>query len=133
MATQIETQRAQVVRTIRVYRDTIADVCVHDAAWKARVRNEEPAAMAELLERACAQTGIAPAEYQAEIQADPSLIDLQRLALDELFVEPADPGPYSAISRESPSGTTENYHLHAWNGISPPGGVGGSGAAPKKR
>jgi hypothetical protein len=118
-----------VVRTIRVYRETVIDVCAYDPSMALRVHGDDAAALDELLDLACARTGVLRVEYEEAIRADLALLDLQRLSLKEIVAPPPDPGPYSEISRESPAGTPANYHLHPWNGITPPGGVGGSGRA----
>jgi hypothetical protein len=126
-------EREHVITTIRVYRDTVFEVCVRDAQWAARARTGDPDVLGELLERACEATGLARAAYEIAVRDDPSLRELQRFALDEIFISPADPGPYAEISRESPAGTPENYHVHPWNGVTPPGGVGGSNPPPPWR
>jgi hypothetical protein len=121
--------RAAIERTIRVYRETVIDVCANDPWMALRVHADDAAALDELLELACARTGVARIDYEAAIRSDLVLFDLQRLSLREIVAEPPDPGPYAVISRESPAGTPANYHLHPWNGITPPTGVGGSGRA----
>jgi hypothetical protein len=118
--------RHAVLRTIWAYRETVLEVCTSDPKMALRVHEDDPAALDELLELACSRMGVLREAYEAALALDPDLLDLQRLALKEIVAQPADPGPYSEISRESPSGTPENWHLHPWNGITPIGGVGGS-------
>lgn len=61
----------------------------------------------ELVRRACAELDVDLDEWLAALRADPELERLFHEALDELVVEAPDPGPYGAISRESPSGSEE--------------------------
>jgi hypothetical protein len=100
-----------VVRTIRVYRETIVDVCAYDPWMAMRVQADDAAALDDLLDLACARTGVPRVDYEAAIRADLQLLELQRLSLREVVAEPPDPGPYSEISRESPTGTPANDHL----------------------
>jgi hypothetical protein len=125
----VSSERLAVIQTIRVYRETILDVCTHEPEMALRVHAGDPRALDLLLELACERTGLARAFYEAALGEDHELMDLERLSLREIVAEPPDPGPYSEISRESPAGTPANWHLHPWNGITPPGGVGGSGPA----
>jgi hypothetical protein len=106
-------ERADVMRTIRVYRETVIDVCTGDPELAVRFYADDPAVLGMLLELACEKTGIVRLAYELALAEDTALLDLQRLALKEIVAEPADPGPYAEISRESPSGTPANYHLHA--------------------
>lgn len=124
--------RPAIVRTIRVYRETVIDVCANDPSMALRVHEDDDAALDELLELACARAEVARVDYEEAIRADLQLLDLQRLSLREIVAELPDPGPYAVISRESPAGTPANYHVHPWNGITPPGGVGGSGRARRR-
>jgi hypothetical protein len=94
--------RPAVVLTIRVYRDTIADVCAYDPWMAVRVLADEGAALDDLLDLACAKTGLLRAHYEEALREDCALLDLQRLALREIVAEPPDPGPYYAISRAHP-------------------------------
>jgi hypothetical protein len=121
--------RWAVVRTIRVYRETLLEACAHDPTVAVRLVQDDPGMHDALLEIACRQTGLDRDLYEAALSEDPELMDLHRLTVREIVVDPPDPGPYSEISRESPAGTPANWHLHAWNGITPVGGVGGSGPA----
>jgi hypothetical protein len=123
----VSSERLVVLETIRAYRDTVVDVCAGDPEMALRVHADDPAALDELLDLACRRTGLARAFYESALFEDPALLDLQRLSLREVIESPPDPGPYSQISRESPAGTPANWHVHPWNGITPPGGVGGSG------
>jgi hypothetical protein len=118
--------RHAVLRTISAYRETILDVCTAHPEMALRVHGDDPVALDYLLELACERTGVERGAYEAALAADHDLLDLQRLTLKEIVAAPPDPGPYSQISRESPAGTPENWHLHPWNGITPIGGVGGS-------
>jgi hypothetical protein len=122
-------ERWAVIRTIRAYRETLLDVCAHDTAAARRLYEGDPGTHDALLELACRATGLDRDLYEMALSEDPELLDLQRLTVREILVEPPDPGPYSEISRESPAGTPANWHLHPWNGITPVGGVGGSGPA----
>jgi hypothetical protein len=100
--------RPQVVLTIRVYRDTVVDVCAYDPWMALRVHADDAAALDELLDLACAKTGLSRDDYEAALREDWALLDLQRLSLREIVAEPPDPGPYYAISREHP-------RLPAWS------------------
>jgi hypothetical protein len=122
----MDCDRADVVRTIREYRETVLEVCTADPALALRLFDDDPLLLDALLDLACLSTGVPRVLYDAVLAADAELFELQRLALEEIVAEPPDPGPYAQISRESPAGTPENYHVHDWNGITPIGGVGGS-------
>ncbi len=106
--------RPGVLRTIRVYRETILDVCTHDPEMALRVCADDPTTLDELLDLACSRSAVDRAAYEAALLADAALFELQRLALRDIVAEPADPGPYAEISRESPAGTPANYHLLPW-------------------
>jgi hypothetical protein len=123
---RVDDERAAVLRTIRVYRDTVVEVCASDPEMALLVHQQDEVALGRLLDLACARTGLPRPFYEAALAEDWVLLELQRLALLEIVAEPPDPGPYSEISRESPAGTPANWHVHRWNGITPLGGVGGS-------
>jgi hypothetical protein len=106
--------RRAVLQTIRVYRETVLDVCSHDPEMALRVYADDAAALGELLDLACSRTSVDRAAYEAALLADALLFEIQRLALREIIAEPPDPGPYAEISRESPAGTPANYHLTPW-------------------
>ena len=110
---RVSIERAAVLRTIRVYRETVLDVCKHDPEMALRVFADDAVALGELLDLACARTAVDRAGYEAALLADALLLELQRLALREIVEELPDPGPYAEISRESPAGTPANYHLIA--------------------
>jgi hypothetical protein len=126
-------ERDQVLRTILAYRETVIDLCTSDPELAVRFYEDDPVLLDLLLELACTRTGVEPRAYERALAEDAALLDLQRLSLKEIVAEPADPGPYDEISRESPAGTPANYHLHPWNGITPVGGVGGSGPVLRRR
>ena len=115
------TDRAAVTRTIKVYHDVIADACLQKPGLSAWLRDDVEG-LGELLDRACALSGLPRAEYDAALREDHALRELQRLALDDVLLEQGDPGPNAEISRESPAGTPENYHLNDW---ATAGGTGG--------
>jgi hypothetical protein len=110
----VSIDRPAVLRTIRAYRETVLDVCSHDPEMALRLYADDAAVLDELLELACSRTGVERAAYEAALLADALLFELQRLALRDIVAEPADPGPYAEISRESPAGTVANYHLIPW-------------------
>jgi len=110
----VSIDRPAVLRTIRAYRETVLDVCSHDPEMALRVLADDAAALGELLDLACARTGVERGLYEAALLADALLLELQRLSLRDIVAEPADPGPYAEISRESPAGTPANYHLIPW-------------------
>jgi hypothetical protein len=111
----VSIDRPAVLRTIRVYRETVLDVCSHDPSMALRVYADDAAVFDELLDLACSRTGVDRLAYEAALLADAMLLELQRLALREIVAEPPDPGPYAEISPESPSGTPANYHLIPWH------------------
>jgi hypothetical protein len=53
---------------------------------------------------ACEVSRISVEDYEAALRADPSLAELERESTTYAVVDAPDPGPYDAISRESPSG-----------------------------
>ena len=126
-------ERAEVLQTILAYRETVIDLCTSDPELAVRFYEDDPVLLDLLLEIACTKTGVQRSAYERALAKDASLLELQRLSLKEIVAEPADPGPYDEISRESPAGTPANYHLHPWNGITPLGGVGGSGPVLRRR
>ncbi|MFT3769342.1 MAG: hypothetical protein QM820_28220 [Minicystis sp.] len=128
----MRTDRAAITRTIKAYHDVVAHRCAEQPGLAVWLRDDVEG-LAELLSHACAEVGVPRADYEEALCEDPSLRELQKLALDEVLLEQSDPGPHAEISRESPAGTPENYHLHDWNGVSPPGGVGGSGTPRGRR
>jgi hypothetical protein len=103
--------RVAVLVTIRVYRETIAAMCSDDPEMALRVRVGDQAALDALLDLACARTGLTRAAYEEAVAGDAQLLDLQRLSIQEVVVDPPDPGPYAEISPESPAGTPANWHL----------------------
>ncbi|APR87227.1 hypothetical protein A7982_12576 [Minicystis rosea] len=115
------TDRAAITRTIKVYHDVIADTCLHTPGLSSWLRDDAES-LGALLDRACAIVGLPRAEYDAALREDLSLRELQRLALDDVLLEQGDPGPNAEISRESPAGTPENYHINDW---AVAGGTGG--------
>lgn len=68
--------------------------------------------LADAVAAACDEVGISPQEYRTVIDASDELTELEHEAMGEARFGVADPGPYAAISRESPSGkagdTTKN-------------------------
>jgi len=118
--------RAEVMGAIRAYRETVFEVCSANPDLALRLFDDDPTLLDALLDLACLAIGLPRHVYDAALAEDGELLELQRLAIKEIVAEPPDPGPYSEISRESPAGTPANYHVHDWNGITPPGGVGGS-------
>lgn len=93
--------RASVVKVIRDFTDELARPV---SARPPVVRADDPPTVLAALEAACKEHGISVQDYRAALHADPSLADLERQALSSTPVESPDPGPYDAISRESPSG-----------------------------
>lgn len=87
--------RAAALEVIRNAADAIA-------ATKTGPRDAN--ALARALMTACASAGIAPEELDAAVAADPELYRLEQEALKDAMTGQPDPGPYAAISRESPSG-----------------------------
>ncbi len=85
---------------------TIHDSIVIDRATGI-VRTPDPRGC-EIVRGACAEQGMTVDEWLASLHADVELLRLFEQALDELVVDPPDPGPYDAISRESPSGSPDD-------------------------
>ena len=83
----MQVDRAKVIRVIRDY-------------------TEAPGTTpkAQALSEACAKSGISVDAYTEALRADPTLADLEKQSMTGAMVESTDPGPYDAISRESPSG-----------------------------
>ena len=125
-------ERAAATQAIKQVRDLAAEARARSPSWPAGEPGGEGEAISSFVDRACVATGIDRASFDAALGADPALRELLRHALDEVLAEPGDPGPYAAISRESPAGNPSNYHLLEWNGITPRGGVGGSGPADQR-
>lgn len=83
----MQVDRAKVIHAIKDYTDALGS---------------KP--QAEALAEACEKSGISVDAYNEALRADPSLADLEKQSTTGAVVESADPGPYDAISRESPSG-----------------------------
>jgi hypothetical protein len=67
-------------------------------------------ALDEARRAACARVGLSLEAYQEAIASDPSLVQLEKLTIDQAVSGPVDPGPHDAISRESASGSVANTH-----------------------
>lgn len=61
----------------------------------------------EIVQWACAEHGMAVEGWLVALHTDPELVRLFEAALDEILVDPPDPGPYDEISRESPRGAPD--------------------------
>jgi hypothetical protein len=70
----------------------------------ARTSPEDGPAITGALAEACGKNGVSPDAFDAALRADAELDRLKSDALREALTGRADPGPYAAISRESPSG-----------------------------
>lgn len=116
-------QHEEATRAIKRIHDLAAEARARDPSWP---RSED--ALAAVIEHACAEIDASTAAFHDALTSARALRELFRSALDEVLAEPGDPGPYAVISRESPAGNPSNYHLHGDNGITPRGGVGGSGS-----
>jgi hypothetical protein len=97
----MQEQRAKVVAVIR---DLAARLDQPASVRPPVERAEDPATVSTALREACAHQGISVEEYAAALREDGSLAELERQATTMGVVEAPDPGPYDAISRESPSG-----------------------------
>lgn len=75
-----------------------------DALRAARASPEDGVAVSRALADACCSAGVSPEAFDAAIATDVDLYRLESDALGEALTERADPGPYGAISRESPGG-----------------------------
>jgi hypothetical protein len=83
-----------------------------DAALRQRALAGDDALLAAALRSACEQVGLTPEDYRRAIAADPSLMQLEKMTIDQAVTGPVDPGPHDAISRESPSGSETNAHYN---------------------
>lgn len=77
------------------------------------LEGDSESAVTGAIAAACDEAGISPQDYRAVVDASNELGELERAALGEARSGGStDPGPYAAISRESPSGkegdTTKN-------------------------
>ncbi|RYE77966.1 MAG: hypothetical protein EOO74_06050 [Myxococcales bacterium] len=97
-------QYPQALLAIRTLQTHLAQLAGQDEGLVARLRRGDPSALGRLVHEACAQVGIPFRDYQREIESNPDLIQLEQKAIDEGLIGTADPGPYDAISRESPTG-----------------------------
>jgi hypothetical protein len=100
----MDIDRARLVHVIKAVRDAV--LVELTSGQPGHVRQVDPQGC-ELVQRACAELDVALDEWLAALHADPELVRLFHEALDELVIEAPDPGPYDAISRESPSGSEE--------------------------
>lgn len=94
-------QREQVVRTIKDFADAVRTRSQGSIAVFLR---DQPDLTREALAEACRRNGISVEQHAAALRATPALAALEDEALTDAVVESPDPGPYDAISRESPSG-----------------------------
>jgi hypothetical protein len=74
-----------------------------EAAGSPPVEHDEDAEFRWAIEAACRTADITTQAYDQGLAADPELERLQVMAFRDAVGSP-DPGPYGAISRESPSG-----------------------------
>lgn len=97
--------RVGVVKVIRSFAEKLAQP---RSSGTPMDRARDPEAVRAALIAACQENGVPLEDYHAALQSDPSLADLERQAMTAEVVETPDPGPYGAISRESPSGQPGN-------------------------
>ena len=64
----------------------------------------DPQRVPRALAAACRAAGVAPAAFDAAVEAEPDLEQLKSAALLEAVAGSTDPGPNAEISRESMSG-----------------------------
>jgi hypothetical protein len=83
-----------------------------DAGLRQRALEGDDTLLAEALRSACDRVGLTPDDYRRAIAADPSLMQLEKMTIDQAVTGPVDPGPHDAISRESPSGSEANAHYN---------------------
>lgn len=112
-------EREQVVSTIRVYGEELsrrlrAEGSAEGQGSERGSEGAERSVFVEAFAAACQQNGVNEEEVREAILADPSLSELEDAVIQEALVGAPDPGPYDAISRESPSGSSENQHLGAY-------------------
>ncbi len=98
--------RAKVVGVIKEYTDALGAQRVSGAAPVEQ--REDAKVVREALTQACARAGITPEDYAEAVRADSTLVDLETQSLNQATVGTTDPGPYDAISRESPTGQAGN-------------------------
>lgn len=97
----MSTDRSRVLAILRDIRDTILADRAAGSSRRADPRVDEA------VRRACARHGVPVESWQAALDADPELARLVEQTLEEIIVDSPDPGPYDAISRESPRGGPE--------------------------
>lgn len=102
-------ERAAITRVIRDYAKALQTSRKPEAPVEAA---RDPVTLHAALEEACRDHGVTLDEYDTALQEDPSLSDLARQATTASVVETPDPGPYDAISRESPSGQPGNLEKY---------------------
>jgi hypothetical protein len=106
MGSERVTRREKALRALRKAADEVRST---------GVAPDDGAEVRRALASACDSEGISPQEYDAIIQGDDELRELQQSALEEGITGGADPGPYAAISRESMSGKPGDLSKSRWN------------------
>jgi hypothetical protein len=104
-------EREQAMEVLTALRDELRVIQSDQSPTAYRLKAGDQAALDLAVTLVCDQHGVDPAEYRTTLEADPSLLHLQDAMIREVIADPADPGPYDAISRESPAGTEENWHV----------------------
>ena len=79
-------KRLKIERTIAIFRDKLSQAHRSDAAWVRRYRSGDEAAIDEILQRACDESGLAHADYLDAVEADPQLLELQRKCVTEAML-----------------------------------------------
>ena len=106
--------REQAMVVLNALRDELRATAADRTRAAFRLKTGDPAVLDAVLDHVCAERGADPAEYRATLEADPSLLQLQETMIKEVVAGPADPGPYDAISRESPAGNEANWHVRPY-------------------
>lgn len=101
----MDASRAKVIRAIKGFTDEMRLRAEREPGIELCQESE---VVREILERACRENGLSVDDYAAALRADPALAELEKESLVMGIAEPPDPGPYDAISRESPSGQPGN-------------------------
>jgi len=94
-------EREHVVRAMKDFTDAIH---VRSRGRVDEFLRDEPEATREALVEACQKNGISVEIYVNALVAAPALAELEKQSLLTAVADAPDPGPYDAISRESPSG-----------------------------
>ena len=98
----MEASRAAVVKAIKALSTELSERMASDPDLGRRVRAGDPAPIDDLVAGVCVRLGVRRAQYEAALAHDPSLLELQKMAVQEAVTHSTDPGPYDALSSRDP-------------------------------